>query len=85
MNGIVDRRNDPAAWTGPVRWARLKLKTLPTCDDCIVSVHEAGGIGTATPLQKARSRRTCGQHKTVLCDFHKGIWLEWVPGQMTLG
>lgn len=84
-SGLVDRRNDPAFWTAKARFSKLTTKTKPVCDDCLIAVHEAGGIAPGTGLTRARWARSCDKTRTCLCDFHKGIWADWVPGQMVFG
>lgn len=38
-DGCTARRNDRGWWVGKVSWTRLRLKTLPVCDDCLINVH----------------------------------------------
>lgn len=90
-DGCADRRNDKGFWAGKVTWTRLKLKTLPACDDCVLNVHAAGEARARIPRARWRRRNgvTDGFHEsfrvTTLCDVHKQEWLDWTPGQLTLG
>ncbi len=92
-DGVTERRNQRRYWTGRITWSRLKLKTLPPCDDCLIHVHEAQRRGEVIPetrIPRARYRRKNERHQgfletfiaTHLCDTHKQEWLDWTPGQM---
>lgn len=94
MNGIVARRNNPVYWKGRVTWARLRLKTLPPCDDCVVNAHDQGG--TTVRIARARHRRKNTVYDgmgagmelftaTNLCDPHRDEWAAWTPGQLAIG
>lgn len=88
---MVDRRNDPVFWTGRISWTRLKLKTLPSCDDCLINVHAAGGTDGRVPRARWRRKNAVGGgsleafQTTNLCDTHRQDWQDWTPGQMALG
>lgn len=86
MSSVGDRRNDPAYWQAPVAWAVLRGRTRrPTCDDCLLHLHDAHGVGR---LDKAVTRRRAGPPEaprvTVLCRVHRDEWLAWTLGQMAL-
>lgn len=89
MSGMVERRNDPAYWVGPVRWTRLKRKILPRCDDCWLNVHAARETDVRIP--RAHWKRANGpqvpeapQVFTALCDSHRQEWQDWTPGQLVM-
>lgn len=62
-------------------WAGLKAgytdyhtKKRVQCDECVWTLHLAGGIGD--PPRTARHRRTCEAGTLVLCYAHTTLWKE---------
>lgn len=98
-DGCTERRNDRGWWVGKITYTRLRLKSLPVCDDCLINIHEQARAHhqAATHegwLPRARWRRknaVTGMRGmdsfrvTHLCDTHKQEWVDWTPGQLGMG
>jgi len=55
-----------------LKWSRLHLKNRVPCDECILLLHEAGGVGSYA--NSARWRLTRGAKVLYLCNKHTQAW-----------